>query len=285
MFYLSIPPFNVKLESDIPSVINSINNMYQYSLQPVENIDHFSDFHIRISSPGRIRRHLRPQVQFYLDGKVPFKPLPLSQAYPFFEWGLNWCIASYSYQYLLLHAAVVEKAGNVLVLPGESGAGKSTLCAALVSSGWRLMSDEMAVIDTKTQELIPIVRPISLKNESIKIISEYFSHAELGESYTDTAKGTVAHMKPPRSNFMKSTERAKLKWVVFPRFLAAKNTQLTPVAKGETVLKLAENSFNYSVLGSIGFNLLCDLVDSSECYKFEYSSLEEAIDLFQSLAE
>ncbi len=284
MFYISIPPFDVQLETDIPAVINSINHMYQYALKPVEDTEKFSDFHIRIASPSSIRKYYRPQVQFYIDGKTPFKPLPLSQAFPFFEWGLNWCIASHTYQYLLLHAAVVEKGNQALILPGYPGAGKSTLCAALVSSGWRLLSDEMAVIDTKTLELIPVVRPISLKNESINVISESFSNAEFGESFLDTAKGTVSHMKPPKQSFIQRNQRVQLKWVVFPRYLATQSTLLTEKEKGETLIELAENSFNYNVLGSQGFNVLCDLVASARCYKFEYSCLDEAIDLFQTLA-
>ena len=72
MINLSIPPFNVQLETDIPAVIHSINHLYQYALKPIESADHFSDFHIKIASPNGIRKYLRPQVQFYIDGKTPF---------------------------------------------------------------------------------------------------------------------------------------------------------------------------------------------------------------------
>ena len=50
--------------------------------------------------------------------------------------------------FLLVHAAVLERDGRAVVMPGPSGVGKSTLCAALVARGWRLLSDEVAMIRT-----------------------------------------------------------------------------------------------------------------------------------------
>ena len=44
-------------------------------------------------------------------GILPFAPLPLDQAFPMLEWGLNWCVSAHCHQYLIFHAAVVEKSG------------------------------------------------------------------------------------------------------------------------------------------------------------------------------
>ena len=79
-----------------------------------------------------LRRHLRPQAILRCDGRVPFKPLPMAQAMPMLEWGLNWVISSHAHDCLVLHAAVVERDGQALVLAADPGSGKSTLCAALV---------------------------------------------------------------------------------------------------------------------------------------------------------
>lgn len=283
-FSLSIPPFDIKLETDIDTVMSSITVLYQQATDTCQDGNSFYDFHIRISSPTCIRKFLKPQAQFFIDGRTPFNPLPLSQAYPFFEWGLNWCIATHVYQYLLLHAAVVEKNNKALILPGQPGAGKSTLCAALVNSGWRLLSDEMAVIDPDTLELIPVVRPVSLKNESIDIIADLFPSVEIGQRFFDTAKGTVAHMKPPSESIRDNRLRSRINWIVFPQFYPERGKELRRKAKGETVLELAKNSFNYAVLGGKAFDMLCDMVEFSQCFTFEYGRLEEALMVFDSLA-
>ena len=282
---LSIEPFVVRLKSAIPAVQTSISHLYQAHVFLDQCTDSFADFNIGIDQVGGLRRFFRPQVQFKFDGKMPFKPLPYSQAYPFFEWGLNWCIANHHFRHLLLHAAVVEKNGQAVILPGEPGAGKSTLCAALVGHGWRLLSDEMAMIDLTSTELIPIVRPISLKNESIPIIKGFVPDAVIGESFHDTAKGTVAHMKPPVASVQNASLRTKGRWVVFPQFRKGSALSVETINSAKAVLDLAKNAFNYNVLGVRGFEKLCDLVQKCDCYRLEYSHLDEAIDFFANLPE
>jgi len=280
---LQIGPFIVRLDTSLNSVIESVKLLYSDYTFLAESPELFSDFYIRIDRPSFYRGYCRSQVQCYIDGKTPFKPLPLDQAFPFFEWGLNWVIASHIHYYLLVHAAVVEKDGHVLILCGKPGAGKSTLCAALVCRGWRLFSDEMAVIDLVSNELIPCVRPVSLKNKAIDIISEFSPDSVFGVSYKDTAKGTLSHMKPNKDSVEKGDVRAFAKWVVFPQYKAGSETSLKKIPKGQTVIELAKNSFNYNLLGIQGFNSLCDLVEDSHCYEFEYSDLNEAISLFDGL--
>ncbi len=278
---LNIDPFVVRLESNISAVLQSVKLLYkshqfQEYISPV-----FCDFHIKVDKVKNLRYFYKPQVQFYFDGVAPFKPLPFSQAYPFFEWGLNWCIANHTFQYLLIHAAVVEKDGQALIMPGQPGAGKSTLCAALVCTGWRLLSDEMAMIDMESKELIPIVRPVNLKNESISLIKTTFPKAEFGESFFDTLKGTVSHMRPPVDSVRNAAKRTVAKRIVFPRFDRSANAiSLKSLSKGPTLLRVAENSFNYNVLGNQAFNALCDVIQDCRCDELIYSDLNKALEYF-----
>jgi hypothetical protein len=45
------------------------------------------------------------------------------------------------------HAAAAAKGGRAVVIAGDSGAGKSTLGAGLLARGWRMIADEVTVID------------------------------------------------------------------------------------------------------------------------------------------
>ena len=136
---LKIGGFNVCLSSSIPEVADHLLSLYG-AFDIINDAD-FIDFHTSLAPPSLVRRYFRPQVIFSFDGYFPFLPLPYKQASAMFEWGLNWCIASYAHQYLIIHAAVVERNGQAFIFPGTPGSGKSTLCAALVCSGWRLLSD------------------------------------------------------------------------------------------------------------------------------------------------
>ena len=79
------------------------------------------------------------------------------------EAGLNWCIGNLAHQYLVIHSATLERGGRALLMPAPPGSGKSTLCAALITRGWRLLSDEFALVDPATGLLVPVPRPVALK--------------------------------------------------------------------------------------------------------------------------
>lgn len=184
--YFRTGPFVVHLKTRIEDIVNNFYALY--AGYPLVKDDSYADFHVRIDMPVNIRRWLKPQVFFYLDEIIPFKPLPFNQAYPMLEWGLNWCIANHAHQYLIIHAAVVEKYGKAIIFPAQPGSGKSTLSAALVSRGWRLLSDELALLSLSQQLLVPLARPINLKNESIDIIKKFNPDSQLSGRYDDTNK-------------------------------------------------------------------------------------------------
>jgi hypothetical protein len=253
-----------------------------YSEHLVE--DGFADFHVRVARPAGLRRWVKPQVVFQFDGTPPFLPLPGNQGFPILEWGLNWCVSAHCHQYLVLHAAVLERSGGALVLPAPPGSGKSTLCAALVSRGWRLLSDELALLSPASGEIVPLARPISLKNASIELIARFAPQEFIGPAVHDTLKGSVAHMKPPKESVRRESETAPPRWLVKPRYVAGTPAQLQPLSKARAFMQLVDSAFNYQFHGVQGFDLLGRLVESCECYEFAYAELEEAVGTFEALA-
>jgi HprK-related kinase A len=207
----------------------------------------------------------------------------LAQAFPLLEWGLNWCISSHCHEHLVIHAAVVERQGCAVMFPAPPGSGKSTLCAALVNAGWRLLSDEMALIRLADSRFVPLPRPVSLKNQSIDIIRKLSPQAIFSPAVRDTVKGTVAHMKAPSDSVARAAETAAPRWVVFPRFVAEQDAHLVKLPKAETLLRVAGNAFNYSLLGSQGFEALAGVIDASDCFDFSYGRLDDAVATFAAL--
>ena len=273
-------PFATRLRSTIPSVVDGIAQLYaDFPLAPG---DGFADFHVQLTLPKTLRRWIQPQVLFIHDGFPPFKPLPLDQAFPMLEWGLNWCVTTYAQQYLIIHAAVVERNGFVAILPAPPGSGKSTLCAALVNRGWRLLSDELTLI-RNDGKIVPLARPVSLKNASIDIIRKFEPSAFINREAHDTAKGTVAHMRPPSDAIARVAEPAIPAWIIFPKYSAGAATTLNPRPKAQTFMELANNAFNYTLHGASGFALLNQVVSGCACFDFNYSRLDEAICSFSEL--
>ena len=57
------------------------------------------------------------------------------------------------------------------------------------------------------------------------------------------------------------------------------------VSKGQAMMRLIECAFNYNIHARRGFHALADLVEASDCHEFSYSRLDEAVRLFQDLAD
>ncbi len=253
-----------------------IERFYGDCLRPGET-DVFCDFEVAVYSGSGLRRHWRPQARFLLDGEEPFLPLPVEQAPALLEWGLNWCMAHRPLGYLAIHAAVVARGGDALMLPGFPGAGKSTLCSSLVFlGGWRLLSDELALLDPATGTLAPHPRPINLKNRSIDIVSG-FPGARMSPRYHDTRKGTVALAAPPADSLRHGEQPATCRWVVFPKFIAEGEAWCEPISKAESFALIAEQSFNKDRMGGDGFFALAGLLDTADCFQIGYRSTEEAL--------
>jgi HprK-related kinase A len=255
-----------------------------YAGHPIEAEDAFADFHVSVDRPSGLRRWLHPQVLFRFDGEEPFAPLPGPQGFPMLEWGLNWCIYTYCQQFITLHSAVLARDGRALILPAPSGSGKSTLCAGLAFRGWRLLSDELSVFDPKTREIVPVPRPISLKNRSVDVIRTFAPQAVFSPAVPDTIKGTVAHVRPPADAVLQAASRARPTWIVLPRYQAGAPAALVPAPRSRVLMALVENTFNYSIHGARAFELLAAVTEHCACYEFTYGDLDEAVALFDKLA-
>ncbi|HKJ73110.1 MAG TPA: HprK-related kinase A, partial [Alphaproteobacteria bacterium] len=204
-------------------------------------------------------------------------PLPADLSLLMLETAMNWCVASRIRNMLILHSAVVEKNGDAVILPGESGSGKSTLAAALVSRGWRLLSDEFALIRLSDGMLVPYPRPISLKNESIPRMRELFPEGVFVGPFAGTPKGTISYLAAPRGSVENDQALARPRAVVFPTYSkdSALETDEWPKAAGLGRLSLF--SVNYTLLGQPGFEALARLVDRCVLKAAVYSSLDDAI--------
>lgn len=277
---LHIGRFALKISSVLPEFESTLRQLYAH--YPASISGGAYDYDIDIAPPTFIRRWIRRNALFHLSGDAPFLPMDVGHAHALFEWGLNWTIGSYAHNFLILHSAVVELNGCGALLAATSGSGKSTLAAELALQGWRLLSDELALIDEELR-LVPCARPVSLKNQSIEVIRTRHPEAVFGPLAVDTHKGTIAHLPPPESSVARNLETAIPRLIIFSKWTAGAPLRLNAVGSGQAALHLIDQSFNYPILGRQGFERLADLVDSAEAWELEYSSLDDARNALEQL--
>ena len=80
---------------------------------------------------------------------------------------VEWAIARTALQslstHLALHTAAVARDGRVCLVVGPSGAGKTTLALALCARGWRLLGDDVILIDRRDASLRAFPRSLMVK--------------------------------------------------------------------------------------------------------------------------
>lgn len=240
-------------------------------------------FDIHIEYTSMLRRFLRKQLVLNIEGQQPFHPVPPHKLLPSIEWSMNWCAASYDHTRLLIHCSVVVKNGKAILFPAKSGSGKSTTAAFLSLHGWRLYSDEMAIIDLETANVLPVFRPASLKNQSIDIIKPFTNEQQMSQITRGTHKGDIAHVRTQsRIEYNKLTP-ATVVGIVFLDFGLGQSLRTYEIEKSVAFAKLISNAFNYSILGEPAFKTLVKIVNQSVAVESSYSDMNDIANLLEEL--
>lgn len=278
-----IGPFDMHVVADVEALHEPLYTMYRD--YPLLDRPRVFSFHVSLRQRRKFLLAGPRLVRFTVDGRVPHEDMPAEQALAVLEWGINLVIALRSHSLLMIHSAVVERGDRAMLLPASPGGGKTTLCTGLVYRGWRLFSDEFGLVHPGDETLIPLPRPMPLKNESIQIIKKFAPDAILGPTIPNTSKGTIVHVRPPAASVQRSRTGAPPAWIVFPQWLDQAQLVLEEIPKAEAFMLLASNSFNYEYLGEAAFRSVRKIVDQARCFQMVYSDLEEATGVLGRLAD
>lgn len=274
--YIDQGAATLRIRSSLQDFIQVLHRLYgNFPSLPVDT--HFADHHVELRRGRGLRALFRPQSRFLTEGRQPFDPFPIDGALPLFEWGVNWCFAQSAHQYVLLHAGVLAKGDRAIIMAAPPGSGKSTLAAAMMLRGFRLLSDEFGVLRPDTGDLIAMLKPVALKNQSVEVIRAFSDQAVIGPLFPGTRKGDVAHLAPNEASADAIHRPARPALVIFPSFEAGAALDSRRLPGEDAFAHLAFNSFNYHLLGAIGFEAVADVIAACPAYALRYSDLDAAI--------
>ncbi len=276
-------PFAIRLKIRDDRLPRILHQLYaEYPLLGADDAPVFCE--MMIIGERRWRSGFKRSFVIYADGEFRGRSTDLPIALPTLEWTMNYVIATTAHRYLMIHSAVAERGGRAVLMPGDPGSGKSTLCAALLGRGWRLLSDEFVLLRPEDGMLVPMPRPVSLKNRSIELIRDATPELRFGPVISGTPKGDVALAAPPVDSIRRQHEQARPRWVVFPKWRAeAGGPELVPLSRAEAFAELTDHAMNYEISGEAGFHAVSRLVEECDAYRFSFNRLGDALDTIESL--
>jgi len=162
---LQLGPFLYRIFSRSPVILTGIVKLYPHQVV-FDKVD-FTDYRLYFS------RIWRPGAWGHIQAKIDgsgWMTTPPDMAFALLEWSANCAIHSTESERLVFHGATLADGDDAAIFLGASGDGKSTFSAGAMLSGWRLLSDELAILDTSCWKIASIVRPIILKGHSLELI-------------------------------------------------------------------------------------------------------------------
>ncbi len=192
-------------------------------------------------------------------------------------WKVNAAALEHDREELVLHAAAAARGGRGVLVTGPSGAGKSTMVAALVLGGFAYMGDDSVVVDGRSGEIRSNPKPIALDGPSIRALLAMSSdNDELRAArrvVSAVGLGEVRH----------EGSACAVDLIVHARHRPGCATTVTALGAAGAAELLADQSFNFSKLGSTGLASVARITRRARAVVVEFSSVADAVRIISEM--
>jgi hypothetical protein len=220
-----------------------------------------------------------------LNGRAKKSCALLNQFAPLVKWALlAEAIKDHSYL-LYVHAGVVRSASGCLLLPAQPGSGKTSLTAALIHAGFAYLSDEVALLEEDTLQVVPVPVSLCIKDSGWDLLApRYPGLRGLAIHHRSDGK-IVRYLNPPPTTPDSEPEISyPVCWIVFPRYSPEARTELRPLGKAASLHRLLEQCLAMPApLDQAKVARLVSWIRDIPCYELPMSSLDEAVALLDQL--
>ena len=176
-----------------------------------------------------------------------------------------------------IHAGAVERGGKAVLLPAPAGSGKTLLVLGLVKSGFKFLSDDVALVDMEKASLQPFpVSPV-VKGYAFSLLREL--DLSIGaDIYRNPLDGeklyyfNLTDISPDPVGLPSS-----VRFIFFPHHDPAVESCLRPVSRAEAAARIIENSLNFDASADCFLDLVTRLVAGTDCFDLRFKQIGEAL--------
>ena len=184
---------------------------------------------------------------------------------------------------LMFHAAAVQKGEKILVFPANSGSGKSTLTAALITQGWRCITDELTVLEPGTLSLLPHPIPLRIRSGSFAPLLPYYPQLQTWPIHQDLLQHPIRWIPMSPDTLVANSARPQISTLVFVQYTDDTTTTLEPLDKAMALDKLAATGSSQREMTLNDAKNMVKLIEQTPCYTLTYSDLKNAIEKIDSV--
>lgn len=270
----------VSLQSELVEVLEDFTALYRGCPEGTADSDRTIRMEVRVGNNARLGRK---RYLIFGDGKRLGSERRWHEILPSLEWGINSRVIATQSNFLQLHAATMVYRGKGVIFAGPSGCGKSTLAAALLSRGWRYLSDEFALINPNTLRLHPFPKALCIKRGAFKLIQRMSLRFAGRYHYVKRLKGRVGYINPFEGGRKVIGEPSPIRFVVFPKYTDGGEPHLYPVPRPRAVLALAGCALNRNDFDDGAVSILSRVARGAQCFSLESGPIDTTCSLIESV--
>ena len=174
-----------------------------------------------------------------------------------------------------IHAAVVTRDENCILMPAPSGSGKTTLAAVLMANGFGYCADDLALLTNDPVRVRPVATSLGLKSGSWKVVEHLFPELSRLPEYRRADGKRIKYLPPPQNTRVRDDYTPQC--IIFPSREPGCQTELKDISSAEALTRLTEAGYdlpeciNRDVVGS-----LIRWISQMPCFTLRFDSAEDA---------
>ncbi len=178
-----------------------------------------------------------------------------------------------------VHSGCGEWEGRSFIVVGDKGAGKTTLMLRLLYGGFRIFSDELALV--RDGKALPFPRRFHIKQESTGLLT-FMSGLIDKLPYNWTSYGHKMYSFTPRdAGYGWRIDERDVRAVIYLEPNHSGESRIEECPKYSMVEKVMPMSFLSETDDHLKIGGLCRLIDNAECYVLHVGGLDGAVSVLQ----
>jgi hypothetical protein len=175
-----------------------------------------------------------------------------------------------------MHAGCGDYNGYRFLVVGDKGAGKSTLMMHLLSEGFHVSGDELALIDG--EQTMPFPRRFHLKDGSVPLLPELESMIERVPFINLYGKGKIYSFSPLDAGYEWKVESRKADAIFFLEPNHGGKTLVEECPKFEMARRIMPMTLLSESRDHLKISSLCKIIDDAGCYILRVGDLAGTAD-------